>query len=321
VEGEVGRFRRNHLVPVPVVDTLAELNERIAAADAADDARRVASRARTVGQDFAVEAPLLRRLPAEGFDAGLWLTPRVDRFGRVTVRCAHYSVPVRLIGRRVRVRLSASEVAVFDGGREVARHARSVRKGSQTLLLDHYLDVLARKPGALPGATALVQARQTGTFTAAHEAFWAAARRAHGDAGGTRALVEVLLLHRHLAGAHVAAGLAAAVAAGAVTADAVAVEARKAADQHPTGDTNQDTGPAGTSPAGTPSARVLSLTERRLSERGLTDPATTATTATRLPADSRPLPSVAHYDELLRRRPAPQPSGPPDAAGTTGRVS
>ena len=67
--------------------------------------------------------------------------------------------------------------------------------------LDHYLEVLARKPGALPGATALVQARAAGTFTAATrrsgpppaEALTATTRR------GTRALVEVLLLHRHLA--------------------------------------------------------------------------------------------------------------------------
>ena len=66
------------------------------------------------------------------------------------------------------------------------------------LVLDHYLEVLTFKPGALPGATALVQARATGSFTSAHEAFWAAARKAHGDGGGTRALIEVLLLHRHM---------------------------------------------------------------------------------------------------------------------------
>ena len=33
VEGEVGRFRRQHLVPVPAVDSLAELNTRIEAWD------------------------------------------------------------------------------------------------------------------------------------------------------------------------------------------------------------------------------------------------------------------------------------------------
>jgi len=67
-----------------------------------------------------------------------------------------------------------------------------------------------------------------GTFTGEHEAFWSAARRAHGDAGGTRALVEVLL-HRHLPATDVIAGLAAALEVGATTtADLVGVEAREA---------------------------------------------------------------------------------------------
>jgi len=36
----------------------------------------------TVGMDFAAEAALLRPLPAEPFQAGLSLTPRVDWYGR-----------------------------------------------------------------------------------------------------------------------------------------------------------------------------------------------------------------------------------------------
>jgi hypothetical protein len=59
----------------------------------------------------------------------------------------------------------------------VAGHGQSVD-------LDHYLDVLKTKPGALPGSTALAQARAAGTFTPAHEAFWAAARKTDGDAAG-----------------------------------------------------------------------------------------------------------------------------------------
>ena len=110
--------------------------------------------------------------------------------------------PARLIGRRVRVELSAS--------------------GGRVLVLDHYLEVLLRKPGALPGSTALSQARAAGTFTAAHDAFWAAARARHGAAEGTRALVEVLLLHRHqvhadvvaVCGAWAGGGWAAALTAG-----------------------------------------------------------------------------------------------------------
>jgi hypothetical protein len=68
VEGDGGRFRRAHLVPVPAVDTLAELNARLAAADRSEDGRRIDGRAQTVGEAFAVEAPLLVALPAERFD-------------------------------------------------------------------------------------------------------------------------------------------------------------------------------------------------------------------------------------------------------------
>jgi hypothetical protein len=114
------------------------------------------------------------------------------------VRCNQYSVPARSIDHQLRAKLSASVVTVFDRNTVVARHQRAVGKGAKVLDLDHYLESLLRKPGALPGATALAQARACRAFTAEHEAFWAAACKAHGDGAGTRALVEVLLLHRHL---------------------------------------------------------------------------------------------------------------------------
>ena len=198
VEGDGGRFRRTHLVPVPQVDTLAELNARLVAADLAEDARHIDGRAVSVGAAFAGEAPLLLPLPGERFDTALSLTARVDRYAQIMVRQVRYSVPARLIGSRVRVALSASQLQVFDGAARVATHPRVLSRGHAVLELDHYLEILLGKPGALPGSTALAQARTAGTFTATHEAFWAAARNRHGDAAGTRALIEVLLLHRRL---------------------------------------------------------------------------------------------------------------------------
>ena len=286
VEGEVGRFRRNRLVPVPHVGSLAELNVMIDAWDADDDGRRISSRVRTVGEDFAAEAPRLKPLPADPFETGRMFTPRVDRYSQVTVRMNHYSVPVRMIGRPVRVLLHASELVIFDGRAEIARHERLATRGGFRLDLDHYLEALLRKPGALPGATALEQARAAGKFTPVHDAWWAAVRKAHGDAAGTRTLIEVLLLHRTMGHEHVVAGIAAALAAGALTADAVAVEARKAAQA--------DAGKAARPPALPAAPPVTSLTAHRLAA---------------LPADTRPLPSVAAYDQLLRRTPrAPLPS-------------
>jgi transposase len=40
VEGEIGRFRRRHLVPIPVVAAMSKLNEHLAQADHADNDRR-----------------------------------------------------------------------------------------------------------------------------------------------------------------------------------------------------------------------------------------------------------------------------------------
>jgi hypothetical protein len=185
----------------------------------------------------------------------------------------------------------------------VARHERSRVRGGQVLVLDHYLEVLARKPGALPGSMALSQARAAGVFTVAHEAFWTKARGRHGDGEGTRALIEVLLLHRHLPAAAVIAGIRAALAVGATSPELVAVEARRVATRPADHDRGNREGDA---------AVVLQLPR-------------TATTAATGPGDEpdgpdtpdqgqlaeavrerlaalpgeRPLPSVDHYDQLL----------------------
>ena len=158
----------------------------------------------------------------------------------------------------------------------VARHQRAPGKGVKILDLDHYLEILLRKPGARPGATALAQARASGAFTATHDAFWAAARRPLGDAAGTRGLIEVLLLHRHLEQADVLAGITAALSVGSVKAEVVAVEARKTAQQR-----GIQPPPIEATPR---RQQVVSLTERRLAD---------------LPGDDRPLPSVDAYDDLL----------------------
>ena len=227
VEGEVGRFGRNRLSPMPVVESLAELNQKIQAWDEADDQRRIADRIRSVGQDYLLERTNLGPMPVDRFEPGLSLTPRVDRSALITVRMAKYSVPARMINRRVRVSLRASEVVIFDGRTEIARHPRVVARHGQSVNLDHYLEVLRTKSGAMPGSTALAQARAAGTFTTAHEAFWAAARKTDGDTVATRELIDVLLLHRSMTAVDVIAGITAALSVGAVTADVVAVEARR----------------------------------------------------------------------------------------------
>ena len=63
-----------------------------------------------------------------------------------------------------------------------------------------------------------------------YERFWTEARRRLGDAAGTRALIEVLLAHCHLARRAFLSGIERALAVGSVDPEVVVVEARRAAD-------------------------------------------------------------------------------------------
>ncbi|MFG2785743.1 IS21 family transposase [Streptomyces prunicolor] len=285
VEGQVGYFRRNYLTPVPETGTLDELNARLRTFELAEDARRIGLRIRSIGQDFIHEAALLMPLPGEVFETGLVLTPRVDRYAMITVKMCRYSVPARFIGHQVRVVLQAAEVIVHAGKTEIARHERLTGRGEERLLLDHYLEVLLRKPGALAGSEALDQARLDGTFTATHEALWAAAKSALGDVDGTKALVKVLLLHRHLHHADLLTGIRAALSVGSFTHDVIALEARKAAEASG----RSPTVTALDQPQGLPpesdQPQVTSLTMHRVAQ---------------LPGDSRPLPALDAWDQLLR---------------------
>jgi transposase len=259
VEGEVGRFRRRHLVPVPRVASMTELNELLLQGAVKDDRRFITGRHMSVGEHFVdFEAPMLGPLPAEPFDYFAEGSARVDRKARVQVRGARYSVPARYSGRRLSVRVGAETIEVKDGATVVAAHQRG-RKGEEVLLLDHYLEVLLVKPGALPAATALARAKRTGAFSGVHERFWRTARARLGDRDGTRALIEVLLLHRTMTTGAVLAGMTAALAVECVDPDVVAIEARRASE--------------------------LSGTAVFVAEN--------------LTRFDRPKPTIAHYDELL----------------------
>lgn len=195
VEGEAGYFRRNHLVPVPVVRDAAHLDELLLGWCREDGARRLGGREQSVGEAMGLEKPHLLPLAAEGFDLRETVFPTVDAKGCVKVRGNWYSAPLAP-GVAARVEVSAGWVEVFDGNRAVARHARSYGHGQRCLELEHYLDVLYRKPGALAGSTPLAQWRAQGRWPECFDRMWCGLEARHGRLAGTRAMVEVLLLGR-----------------------------------------------------------------------------------------------------------------------------
>ena len=98
MEGDVGRFRRRHLVPVPEVDSIEELNERLEEACWQDLERTITGREGTVGQRLDRERPILNNLPCEPHPTWEEATPRVDSKALATVRCNSASCPKTGLG-------------------------------------------------------------------------------------------------------------------------------------------------------------------------------------------------------------------------------
>ena len=195
VEGEVGRLRRNHLVPVPQVWSIAQLNRLLVDACEQDLGRRIAGRPGTVAEQHAIERPLLRALPAAGpFDATETASVRVDAKALVTIRQNRYSVPVALAGLRVQAAVGAREIVITHRDQQVARHERLHGRFGTSAQLDHYLELLARKPGGLERSLPLAQARDRGAWPACLDELWTALTGRYGASEAARQMVDVLML-------------------------------------------------------------------------------------------------------------------------------
>ena len=195
VEGEAGYFRRNHWVPVPCAQDLAHLNAQLLQGCRDDEARRIGNRPQTVGQGMRIEHDHLLSSVGEGFSLAEESFPTVDSKGCVRVRTNFYSVPVKA-HTVVHAKVLPAYVEVWHEGRCVARHERCYRIQQQILDLEHYLDVLERKPGALAGSKPLQQSREQGRWPSIYDQFWQELVVRHGLQGGTREMIELLRLGR-----------------------------------------------------------------------------------------------------------------------------
>jgi hypothetical protein len=196
VEGGVGWWRRRYLVPVPEFGSLAELNEYLAVCVIKDLSRTIRGRSVTVGEALSQETMLLGPLPKEPFDSFEHARPLVDAKALVIVRQNQYSVPVSLAGLRVAARIGAREIVICHDGSEVARHPRLQERYGISARLDHYLELLARKPGALRASLPLRQEREQGRWPECFDALWQAIEVKVGPTEASRQIVDVVMLCR-----------------------------------------------------------------------------------------------------------------------------
>jgi hypothetical protein len=195
VEGEGGQFRRNYLVPVPRVQNLEELNLLILSASAEEQSRVITGRRQTIGAVMLAEQEHLLSLAEERFDLASLHFPDINASGCVKVLTNFYSAPLPM-GTSVHVKAYSAYVEIWYQAKCVARHERCYERHQKVLHLDHYLDTLTKKPGALAGSTALEQCRAQGGWPASFDRFWGLLKERDGKQAGTRAMIDVLLLGR-----------------------------------------------------------------------------------------------------------------------------
>lgn len=122
-----------------VFTSLAELNEAIDERvwEINHDLRRADDSTRW--ERFTTEEQaLLAPLPDTAFEEVTWKELKAGRNYHVTCDTQRYSVPFRLAGRLLRVRLTSTRVTVFDGHDIVCEHPRLAgRKGQYSTLAEH----------------------------------------------------------------------------------------------------------------------------------------------------------------------------------------
>jgi hypothetical protein len=192
VEGELGWFRRNWLVPVPEASVLDALNQHVLDACLENRSRTMVGRGMTIGQVSELEREHLSPLAEEGFPIDELLYPLlVDSKGRVKVKTNWYSTPL-WPGLRVTAMVAPLSVEIVHDNKVAARHARCYGRGHQILDLEHYLDVLDKKPGAMAGSTPLQQWREAGRWPACLDTIWRELEQRHGKGNGTREMISLI---------------------------------------------------------------------------------------------------------------------------------
>ena len=160
-----------------------------------EEGRVIEGRGQPVGTAMLTEREHLLPLATDGFDLASLHFPTVNGSGCAKALTNFYSVPLP-VGTAVEVKVYSAYVEVWHQARCVARHERCYARHKKVLELEHYLDVLAKKPGALAGSTALEQCRAQGRWPASYDQFWDVLRQRQGKQEGTRAMIDVLLLAR-----------------------------------------------------------------------------------------------------------------------------
>jgi transposase len=138
-----------------IADLLADLNAR--------PMRRIGRSRRQLFDE--IEQSALQSLPETAFDYAEWKRAKVHPDYHIEVLHSFYSVPHRLIGRHVDVRLTHRMVEIFHNHDRVAMHARRGQRGGHSTVTEH-MPKAHQRHGAMTPQVLVSRAARVGTNVA-----------------------------------------------------------------------------------------------------------------------------------------------------------
>ncbi len=193
-EGAVGYVRRNYLVPIPVVESFEELNQRLLTSCLHYGGHRITGRTETVDALFEKEKEHLVRLPGVPFSNQRVLEAKADKYSTVVVDKNHYSVPASYTGLKLRAQLTIERVEIFYEGKRLTSHVRLFGNNKWQLDPQHYLELISRKPGAFDSALVIRQWRPS--WPLCLERLLERFKEKQGETAGIKDFISVLMLYQ-----------------------------------------------------------------------------------------------------------------------------
>jgi transposase len=132
------KYVKGNFLPTRSFRDLADLNEQARQWVMQEAGRRV--HGTTLEQPlvlFALEKPLMRRLPAPTPDLGQWSRVTLHRDCHAQFDRSYYSAPFTLVSKVLWLRATDTVVALYEDYRHVCTHLRSQRPGQRITQRDH----------------------------------------------------------------------------------------------------------------------------------------------------------------------------------------
>jgi len=153
VENAVAIVRRIAFTPMPRVDSYEALQKHVTNRCLHySQTHTIGGHEHSIRDSLEQERKMLLPLPEVRLDTGFTSTALVHPDLTVHHESTRYSVPSYLVGKEVTLCLSPFHLTVFHRGREVWKHDRAIKKQDHRYVLEHYLEILYRKPRAVEQA-------------------------------------------------------------------------------------------------------------------------------------------------------------------------